>query len=435
LDEDCPFVRLTPEKKASGRATWSKGYDGEGVITSFNIKALGVSITFGLGGVHTEDEAGMFVPQKDEVMLDIDVEAFYPYGIINYKVCPSHLDQVAFMAVYEEKGVKARIYAKSKKKERRYAIRDKGLKIFINNVFGKFIFDGYYLYDPLCGYQVTITNQLNILELAERVHVKANAKIVSINTDGVTVIVKKDDVALFREVYAQWEKDTKFKLEEAQYTMLARLNINNYLAKTIEGKVKCKGAYFNPFITDRKHDDFDMMKGFDAPIVAKALYNWLVNGIDIVETITSHIDSSKEGYSHDNIHDYCIANRVSDDFVNVLRKVNVEVVTHSPKTNKLYKNPKTVIEYVNEMEVQKTMRYYIAYTDVMLYKKRVVSTKGEELEEGEETYTAHQKGWCIMPFNKVRIPKPNEQGLTDWNIDFRWYIEECDKIIKQLKTT
>ena len=67
--------------------------------------------------------------------------------------------------------------------------------------------------------------------------------IVQVNTDGITVKVKRDSYEWLRDTCREWEHLTRLNLEEAHYSKMFVRDVNSYLAVTTDGKVKRKGAY------------------------------------------------------------------------------------------------------------------------------------------------------------------------------------------------
>lgn len=91
--------------------------------------------------------------------------------------------------------------------------------------------------------QVTLTGQLALLMLIEALYEVMGADVVSANTDGVTVRVRKDAIDDVLAATKEWERVTGFELERADYTGLYSRDVNNYIAVKTNGEVKTKGVY------------------------------------------------------------------------------------------------------------------------------------------------------------------------------------------------
>jgi hypothetical protein len=146
-------------------------------------------------------------------------------------------------------------------------------------------------------------------------------EVISANTDGITVYLKKSQLEKCREIYKKWEQLTKFVLEETTYRKYIRRDVNNYIAVKDNGEVKTKGIFST---------DLDFTKGFKFPIISIALVNYYINGISPEETVEKHED----------LHDFLYSEKTSNDFEIFLCKVKQIIYSKSETTGKVYKNPK-----------------------------------------------------------------------------------------------
>lgn len=234
------------------------------------------SYQLGVGGLHSDDEPGIWVSNNKNTIIDLDVESYYPSIMIEHKLTPKHLGQ-GFIKDFTE--------IRDKRLKAKHS-GDKGtneaLKIVINSTFGKL--NDYY--SPLRSVpdalRVTINGQLMLLMLIEMLEMKGFV-ILSANTDGVTIISPTVAGINFKlkMVISEWEKLTKFKLEEAIYTRYCRRDINAYLAIKPDGKIKEKGVF-------TEHPD----KGkWDGMVVKKAAREYLLRDIDPKDTVYAETDA------------------------------------------------------------------------------------------------------------------------------------------------
>jgi len=116
------------------------------------------------------------------------------------------------------------------------------LKITINGSFGKLGSPYSVLYSPNLLIQTTVTGQLALLMLIERMEL-AGIPVVSANTDGL--IIKCPTLRLndAENVVAGWERDTGFITEETRYRAVFSRDVNNYIAVKENNSTKVKGAY------------------------------------------------------------------------------------------------------------------------------------------------------------------------------------------------
>lgn len=222
-------------------------------------------------------------------------------------------------------------------KRQNYCLNDSRITIR----YGLFNFPYYFLYDPLCTFSVTINNQLWILMLIERLHL-AGYKCISANTDGLLLHIKKDDLDNVRLLYKEWEIESGFTLEETYFSVYVRRDINNYACLTSDGKKKVKGSFV---------PQGGILKGFVFPVIAKALQAYYFDGIHPSEFITNHRD----------IYDFCISQKVGNQFTNYSYLIEDGLVTE-------------------RTELQKTLRFFVSNPtgrDIIL-KKVTIGTKREK---------------------------------------------------------
>ena len=205
------------------------------------IKLQGSDYKIGVGGLHSCEKGRVVNADEQHAIIDIDVTSYYPNIIINNGFFPQHLGP-RFLTVYKQL-VSDRIKAK---RDPDRQVFEKAFKIVINGLFGKFGSKYSAVYSPSLLLNVTLTGQLSLLMLIERLEL-AGVRVLSANTDGVTCYIRRSELDVFRSVYAEWEKITRFNLEECAYKVLCNLNVNSYFALTENGDVKTKGAVFSPY--------------------------------------------------------------------------------------------------------------------------------------------------------------------------------------------
>jgi hypothetical protein len=148
------------------------------------------------------------------------------------------------------------------------------LKISCNGTFGKLGSKWSALYSPDLLIQVTVTGQLALLMLIERLE-EAGLPVVSANTDGIVIKAPRKAQAGLRAVIAEWERVTGFETEETRYRALFSRDINNYVAIKEHGGVKTKGAYAPP----------GLQKNPTSTICVAAVTGFLEHGTPIEQTI------------------------------------------------------------------------------------------------------------------------------------------------------
>lgn len=243
--------------------------------------------TFGIGGLHSKESKRSLLATENVGLVDIDVASYYPAVIRNQGLYPSNMGPL-FLKVYGSI-VDRRLDAKSKAKDKiltkemrtLYQSMAESLKIVINGSFGKFGNRWSKLYSPKLLLQVTLTGQLSLLLLIERVEL-AGFKVMSGNTDGILVAYDRSRKSELDSIVLKWNNDTDFETENSEYDLIIQKSVNDYIAFTTDYKSKGKSSF------GRGIDA--LFKNPTAFIVIKAIENYFQKGISIEETIEKETD-------------------------------------------------------------------------------------------------------------------------------------------------
>lgn len=265
--------------------------DGRGVVrTPDELKDLKIQIggsayRMGIGGLHSSEERQAIIATPGMRLFDRDVASYYPAIILNLGLFPQHLGS-GFLTVYRSL-VERRLAAKKEKKKN----IAESLKITINGSFGKLGSPYSLLYSPDLLIQVTITGQLSLLMLIERLEL-AGIRVVSANTDGIAIYCREDQCDEMYDIITNWEIDTKFQTEETEYWGLFSRDVNNYVAVKKDLTVKTKGEYANPW-SDPAAYIYRFHKNPAGTICADAIAALLTKNIPLEETIRGCTDIRK----------------------------------------------------------------------------------------------------------------------------------------------
>lgn len=263
-------------------------------LANLEIPIAGGVYRMGIGGLHSSESCAVHKADADYYIEDRDVTSYYPRIILNQSLYPHHLGP-AFLRVYETI-VNRRISAK----ERGDKVVADSLKITINGSFGKLGSKYSILYSPDLLIQVTVTGQLSLLMLIERLEL-AGINVVSANTDGIVIKCLRRRQAEMEAIVRQWELDTNYETEATRYLALYSRDVNNYIAikegydkatKSWTGKpdgTKNKGAFANPW-NDKKSGAARLHKNPAAQICVTAIERYLLQGTPLLTTITGSRD-------------------------------------------------------------------------------------------------------------------------------------------------
>jgi len=255
------------------------------------IKIDGVSYKCGVGGLHSQEKSRSIIPASDEFLIDSDVTSYYPNIIRQLNLYPLHLSE-AFKSVYSGI-IDKRVAAKQRVAELKAAGDNHAelsvqetlmgsYKLSLNGSFGKFGSPYSALYSPELLLATTVTGQLALLMLIERLSL-AGFRTVSANTDGIQILVPKNKYDEFDWIIFEWEADTGFTMEYLFYSAVYSRDVNNYVGITTSGEVKNKGV-FAPT---------GLMKTPAGEIIQDAVRDYLTDDTPLADTIRSCTDIRK----------------------------------------------------------------------------------------------------------------------------------------------
>lgn len=346
------------------------------------IDFYGVKYSFMKGGLHSENKPQIFEEDNDHLIIDWDVSSYYPAIIINNGKYPSHLGK-AFLRGYiklYEKRLKLKPLAKDDKKIKGIV---GALKLAVNAVYGKSSDMTSWLYDRLLTMFTTITGEFSLMMLIEKYEL-SGIKVISANTDGVTIRIHKSLIDKMHEINQWWMDITKYNLERTDYRKIVFSSVNDYIAIKTDGKLKKKGDFLT---------DFELHKNKSARVVNIALEKYFVNGIPVEETIKNH----------KNIYDFALRQKSSKNF-------HYEGIKMNGKSNE-----KTVYD--------KLIRYYVAKKG-----EKILKIKNPECTTNAAPVSqVHAGGWLCHVCNHL----PKSHPLD--NINYSFYINKANKIVDNIR--
>lgn len=378
---DSPILqRVLDDMKNQIVSPGRKGYENKFVFNNLRYSV-------GVGGIHSVNSPEIIIPRDDEMLIDIDVASLYPSMLIEYEFYPKHLGK-EFLEVYKQ--IKdERIEAKHNGDK----VKNETLKLALNGLSGNLQNEHNFCYSPFAVMQIRINGQLLLLMLAEKL-TQIGCRIVQANTDGLFVLLKKDVYSKVNSICREWEQLTKLTLEEDRFKAMYQYAINDYFAITEDNKVKEKGM----FITAVK-----LGKGLTPKIIPKAVISFFKDGIPVEDTIKNCTD----------IRDFLM----------------------SEKTGKQWH-----VEYMNE-EQQRTNRFYASTNGGYLWKWKDTGHKEGEIITytepyvGERRYKASARQYqnMLTASGVTLLNKFDDKPIEERKINYRYYIMEAYKIIRDLK--
>ncbi len=331
-----------------------------------------IMLTYGIGGLHSVNKNEQYFSNDEFQVVTSDVASLYPNLIINYQCIrfPEVLNR--YIRVKDE-----RIIAKKAKQKE----KDTFFKLILNSTSGLLDNQHSWLYYPEGAMKLRLIGQLVLTKFIE-VCLINNWQVVSANTDGIEVIVPRDQLQKYETLLNEACSNFNLDLEHEYYNKIIYKNVNNYLALTESNKVKRKGLFLLDFNEEGKRET-PLGNSVDEIVISKALNAYYTKGI----SIRDFISNPEENKLH--IYDFCKSNKISRNFV-------------------VYHN--------NEVQ-QNLNRYYFTRNAPYLYKQK----------DGNGTLQHVNVNEGITLFNTYE-----EKSWENYNINYSYYISKANKIIEEI---
>ena len=333
--------------------------------------------TFAKGGLHTENKPEVFEADAEYEIIDWDVSSYYPAIIINNRKHPAHLGK-EFLNGYKRMFERRLELKPQAKKDKRIAGIVGALKLAVNSVYGKSSDMLNWIYDRQLTMFTTITGELSLLMLIEAYEL-AGIHVISANTDGVTIRIKKTHLDKMHEINELWQKLTQYELERTDYSRIIFSTVNDYLAVKTNGEVKKKGDFLT---------DFELHKNKSGRIIPIALEQYFINDTPVADTIINH----------SNIYDFAMRQRANKDF-HFEGKANGKTTVYN-----------------------KLIRFYISNTG-----EKLLKVKNADSMSGAASVSQVEAGeWVMTVCNHLTKDHPLD------NINHSYYIERAERIINKI---
>ena len=334
----------------------------------------GVVHNISLGGLHSINNAEIIIPNEDELLIDYDVDSFYPSCLIVNNLYPKHLG-IEFVDIYKN----IRDERVEAKKDKNSFLAD-AFKYAINGLSGNLQSQYSWTYDPELVVKLRINCQLMILMLIEKFDL-LGAEIVQSNTDGILIKIKKSLLPEIEKAKDEWCKLTKLSMSKEEFERFYQYDVNNYI-----GVKKGFKETKDPELIKKKGffvDETNLGKGMSPKVIAKSLINYFVYNISPEETLKEDKD----------IKDYLTYQRVSRDFI---------------------------VEYNGEKALH-INRFYMSINGGILIKYKM--EKGGKAQATRLCATSP-----VTIYNKFE-----DKPFEEYKVNYRYYKNEIYKIINELE--
>lgn len=398
---------------------------------SLVVKVGGIEHTLAFGGIH----AGLEKFTYHGEMWQMDVSSYYPSLMVYWNLLPRSVQGKArklFAEMYHD-----RIALKKAGKKKEANI----YKLILNSIFGAAKDEFSQLYDPRAVNLITITGQLLLVDLIEKL--EPYATLVQSNTDGILVIPHDKEKVL--EVRKEWMTRTQMPLDIEKVTDVFQANVNNYVLVHEDGSVKVKGALVKQSkYAQETNNTVDNSEG----ILADAIVNYLVNGVSVEETIMNETDLLrfqrivKVGKSYDKVWMEYGDPQLPD--------VEDEFLKKKFKRKKLYRdiindNSLTINEKRNQLDnefakfkskyIEEATQYNHFETN---YNVRTFATlddrwgKVKKIKLKEDGLSISDGAGLLAKHNMLALKDLSEYKIEDLNLDYQYYIDKAKMQIEQI---
>lgn len=340
------------------------------IAETLNVIVDGFRFDFGTGGIHGSIENKIAKSTKKYDIVDADVSSMYPNIAISNSVYPEHLT-MKFCEIYKD------LY-EQRKSCPKGSTENAMLKLALNGVYGDSNNKFSVFYDPKYTMSITINGQLSLCLLAEQLLNIEGLKIIQVNTDGITVALKKDTREQYDKICEDWQKQVKLQLEFAEYSKMIIRDVNNYIAVYTNGEVKRKGAY--------QYEDLGWHQNQSALVIPMAAEACMLQGVPVNEFIMKHSENQ------DNKWDFMLRTKV-------------------PRSSRL-----VLVKDEQEIPLQNICRYYPCKDGGKLVKIMPPLEEG-----GEYRRLGIDTAWTVVPCNNIDDFKSD--------IDYEYYINESNKLL------
>ena len=332
-----------------------------------------IKVSCGVGGIHSVNSNEIYVSTNTHSIITDDIAAMYPTNIENWKAFryPEILEsyvQFKTKRITETKpGMKA--HPKGSPEWTNFFQQDLFYKLILNGVSGLLDMEHSWLRSNIGIMKVRCGGQLILLTLMEKC-ILNDIDVISLNTDGLEVIVPNDSMHIYLNLVTQVERQFNVSFEREKYNKIVYSSVNDYVAVLENGNLKKKGM----FVTDP-----ELGNSVNFLIIPKLLEQYFIHGIPPEQAITN---------PKYHIYDFCASQKVDRTFI---------------------------VEWNGERQ-QRLNRYYVKRNGSYLYKCK------------DKSKHHMLKGWGVQLYNKHE-----DKSLDQYNIDYRYYISEVRKIISTIE--
>jgi hypothetical protein len=347
----------------------------------------GIEITYALGGIHAAPKNRIFESDGKFVIKSVDAKSFYPHLSFKNQLCPEHLPKEVFIPLYE--GFYHERNSIPKKDPRNYI-----LKILLNSAYGMTNDEYSFLRDRKVTLAICINGQLLLSMLIEKLTQEIpECQLIMMNTDGLEIIMPRDQEEKYQGICNWWEDITEIPLEHVEYSKMIIADCNNYISIFNDGTTKCKGKF--------EFENIPLHKNKSHSIIPRAVHQYFVHGIPVEQTILEH----------QNIFDFC---------------AGVKAKFSPERGQSRYELHSVEGIGIKKEKLSKTVRYYISTKGKWLFK--CYENGIQEHVEAPLKIGRRNIDWKVTYFNKSW-----KCDIKYYGINYNFYIYNAKKWILDIE--
>lgn len=357
-----------------------------------NIKIMlcGCEHLIAAGGIH----AALKRVHYDKCLY-FDVSGYYNLVMINYDLLPRTMPQKSkelYIYMYHEQ---LRLKKINPRKRAIY-------KTILLSVFGAMLNEYTDFYDPYHGSLVTITGELFLVDLLEKLEGKV--EVVQSNTDGIIVIPINNDWSLKDEIIhivEEWEQRTGFVIKKEEINNLWQRDVNNYCFDD-NGKPVVKGEIFSAYDKLSNPIYNQLWNAKEPGIIAKGIVDYLLYGITPEDTVENnkknliYYQYSCKKMSYDYLQYEAFTNTcdtIKEKLQNINRAfasnsntvfgtiIKYKIVDGKVKKARLQSLPQNIFIYNNDIREPEIINELTKKIDYQYYINRIYERLGEFIDE------------------------------------------------------
>lgn len=395
---------------------------------SFDLKLRDLTVKLGSGGLHASVDNYI---KSNTIIKQADVGSLYPNTIrlhgylsrnIPKKYAPLYSQILADRMKYKHAGEKD---------------KEQAMKLVLNTMYGVLRAKFNPLYDPRQAILINITGQLAMLDLADKI--QPYAFISALNTDSINYEPYNEECDnKIEEVKKEWCKRSGYELDTDVITDIVQKDVNNYICRFDNGKIKKKGAV--SMGGGIKHSK---------AIVYDAVTNYFMDNKPVEDTVKECTDLrdfqiiSKTGYTFHETRAY-----TSDEDFKVIQKVNRSFAVKDNGKHELVKIRKFKLGVLPERPVVKEgleedsseyKEYVKQLKDYNEFKRLVTEWSKEFGLQSSLDYWKKENGQLVkgLPTEPDNYTIANESiyesPVVIEDLDLQYYIDEANQMIEAFK--